>query len=206
MLNLSELTEAALIDTDLAGAERNSVLQALADLVARQGVIDDRELLVERLAKRESLGSTGIGHGIAVPHCRLPGLGRVVLAIGICRQAIPFEALDGAPVRMFFLVISPEESPAAHLRCLAAIAHWVKDGKRREELFTVTDPDELFRRLPGATAEAGQAGKSGGGPGGGEEVEGAAGGGALRAHPGDGKAAKTSRAARILSWTTRSSK
>jgi PTS system nitrogen regulatory IIA component len=154
MLNLSELTEPALIDTDLGGTERQSVLQALASLVARQGEVHDPVLLVDRLAKRESLGSTGIGHGIAVPHCRMAGLSRVVLAIGICRQAIAFDALDGAPVRMFFLVISPEESPAAHLRCLAAIAHWVRDAKRREELFAISDPEALFRQLPGSSHRA----------------------------------------------------
>lgn len=220
MLNLSELTEPALIDTDLAGTDRNGVLQALADLVARRAIIDDPSLLIERLTKRETLGSTGIGHGIAVPHCRMAGLEKVVLAIGICRQAIAFEALDGAPVRMFFLVISPEESPAAHLRCLAAIAHWVKDAARREELFMITAPEELFHQLPGSPrpvppdVEPVAASDSPGGDGVGgtspdpSKAEGPATDehGNLRAKAGNGKAAKAGRAARILSWTSRSSK
>jgi len=149
-MDLARMTVPALIDTDLKASERHGILRALAELVVRHGDVQDAALLVKRLEQREALGSTGIGHGIAVPHCRMAGLDEVVLAIGISRTPIAFEAIDGAPARLFFLVISPEAKPAAHVQCLAAISGWLKGFAQVDELLTIRDPEALFRRLPGA--------------------------------------------------------
>lgn len=153
-MDLADLTAPALIDTALAGGDRHSVLRSLAELLGRSGRVGNVEALHERLEQREAIGSTGIGHGIAVPHCKMARLDQVVLAIGVTAKPIPYAAIDGAPVRLFFAVVSPEGEPAAHLRCLAEISRWAKDAERVGALLRATTPGALYALLPGAVPEA----------------------------------------------------
>lgn len=147
-MDLADLTSPALIDTALEGSDRNSVLRSLAVLVAKTGGVGEIEVLVERLKQREDIGSTGIGHGIAVPHCKVAKLEQVVMAIGVVQKAVAFDAIDGQPVRLFFAVVSPQERPAAHLQCLAAISRWAKDRERVADLLAAPTSEVLYALLP----------------------------------------------------------
>lgn len=125
-MNLDELTSPALIFPDLPGSDVPTVLRALADRMHEAGVIDDADDLYHRLSEREELGSTGLGMGVAIPHCKLEGLDEVVMAIGICQRPVEFAAVDEEPVDVFFLIVSPEKRPAEHLKALAAVSRWLK--------------------------------------------------------------------------------
>ena len=146
-MQLQDLTDPELIFPHLEGTDRNSVLRSLARKMAERGRVTDAEELYTRLAEREELGSTGVGSGVAIPHCKMEGLERVLMAIGILDQAIDFGALDGAPVRLFFLIVSPQRSPAAHLQCLAAISSWVKVEGHVEDLQELDDPIVIYSAL-----------------------------------------------------------
>jgi fructose-specific phosphotransferase system IIA component len=142
-VSLGSLTRPDLIFTDLPAADRSEVLHALADRIARSGLVRDPEDLFRKLWEREQLGSTGIGGGVAIPHCKLKGLAQGVVALGVVPQGVDFGAMDGEPVCLFFLVISPSESPAEHLRVLAAISRWIKSGRHVQNLLGLRDPQAI---------------------------------------------------------------
>ncbi len=144
---LSALTRPDLIFVDLPGADGPTVLRAFAERVVEAGVVDDADLLYRRLLEREKLGSTALGHGVAVPHCKIEGLREVVVAVGLFRKGIDFEATDGEPVRLLFLVVSPSASPAAHLQSLAAISRWVRGDHHVERVLALADPQAIFDLL-----------------------------------------------------------
>jgi len=146
-MKLDSLTRPELIYPQLPGSDRQAVLHAFADRLEGQGVVADAGELYDRLWEREQLGSTGIGHGVAIPHCKMNGLDGVVLAVGITPKPIDFGAVDGKPVRLFFLVISPSHAPAAHLQCLAAISKWVKAEQHVRGLLDLDDPQTILARL-----------------------------------------------------------
>ena len=107
----------------------------------------DAEVLYERLLEREDLGSTGIGGGVAIPHCKMKDLDEVIVAIGISRRGVDFEAEDHEAVRLLFLVVSPDDKPADHLQSLSAISKWVKNRQRVEEILEIEDPEAIYQLL-----------------------------------------------------------
>ncbi len=146
-MQLSSLTRPDLIFDDLSGADCPTVLRSFAERVAEYGVVPDADMLYRRLLEREKLGTTALGHGVAVPHCKIDGLDEVVVAVGLFRQGIDFEAVDEEPVRLLFLVISPSAAAAAHLQSLAAISKWVKDDHHVDRVLELEEPQAIFQLL-----------------------------------------------------------
>src|SRR5688572_27542140 len=98
-----------LVFPNLAASTLDGVLGELAAHLEKAGVVEDAEDLARRLVERERMGSTGLGSGLAIPHCKLRDLADVVLAIGVSRMGIDFGAPDGEPVTLLFLVLSPAD-------------------------------------------------------------------------------------------------
>lgn len=146
-MNLGSLTGPQLIFPDLDGKDVEGVLRALAQRVASTGVVTDAERLYEKLQERETLGSTGIGSGVAIPHCKMKGLDGAILAVGLKKRGVDFGAVDQKPVRLFFLVVSPQDSPAIHLQVLAAISRWVKADGHVERTLAMSDLHEIYEFL-----------------------------------------------------------
>lgn len=124
------------------GASKKKVLQTLAERlsVSLSGVTDIE--LFDQLIAREKLGSTGIGSGVAVPHCRLAGLTKPIAALTKLPSGIDFDAIDQAPVDLIFALIVPEEATDEHLELLAAIVE------------KVNNPDNLRKLKNSKTAQA----------------------------------------------------
>ena len=121
-MKLHSLLDEDLVLPRLAARDRAGIIREMsAKLEARHATKLDGGLL-DRLLKREELGTTAIGHGVAVPHCRTKGLKSPVLLLGLSRAGVAFEAVDGKLSHVFFLLVSPEDNPGAGLRLLAAIA------------------------------------------------------------------------------------
>lgn len=146
-MKLEALTDPELIFANLACRDPSSLLRNLAERVVAAGRFDDPEELYEKLWEREKLGSTGIGEGVAVPHCKMPGLGDVIVSVGLLAEGIDFGSVDQQPVRLVFLVVSPEEKPTAHLQCLAAISRWIKADQHVEMILQVSDPQAIYELL-----------------------------------------------------------
>jgi PTS system nitrogen regulatory IIA component len=111
---------------DLAGRSLEEALSEMAAGLARSGVVADGAELTRRLVERERMGSTSLGGGLAIPHCKLRDLAEVVLAVGISRSGIDFRAPDGLPVKLVFLALSPADAPALHLQALARISRVIR--------------------------------------------------------------------------------
>ena len=132
---------------DLESADRYSILRTLAEKVAATGAVKDADALYTSLLEREELGSTAMGGGVAIPHCKLAGIDKVVIAIGTVPAGVDVDAPDEEAVRLFFLVVSPTDNPAEHLQCLAAISKWVRRSENVERLTSVHSSEEICRCL-----------------------------------------------------------
>lgn len=146
-MNLTEYSDPASIRLDLQAGDKEQVIRGLVDLLARRGVIQDREALVTTLMEREGLGSTGIGHGVAIPHGRTRELSAPALAFGRTSEAVDFDAIDGQPTRLFFLLVAPENGGSEYLHLLARIARLMKDAPTREQLLEAGSAEEVLALL-----------------------------------------------------------
>jgi nitrogen PTS system EIIA component len=146
-MHLKALTEPGLVFSDLRCLDRPTLLRDLAQRLVGAGLFSDADELYEKLWEREQLGSTGIGAGVAVPHCKMSGTAKVVVAVALLREGIEFGAVDDQAVRLVFLVVSPEDQPAEHLRCLAAISRWIKADSHVERILEAEDPTSIYGLL-----------------------------------------------------------
>ncbi len=111
---------------ELAAQERDAVIEEMVQfLKSKEKIVKDKDLY-DKLMQREKLGSTAIGEGIAIPHCKLKELTAPLVALAVSRKGVPFEAIDGKPTYIFFLVVSSPDNPSLNLQILAAIAQLVR--------------------------------------------------------------------------------
>jgi PTS system nitrogen regulatory IIA component len=129
---------------ELAGLTKADVLQELVAPVAQICGVDANNL-VKVLMERERLGSTGIGGGIGIPHGKLKQIEDLVVGFGLSRRGVDFESLDGLPTRIFFLLVTPENSAGLHLKMLARISRILKNEAFKERLLRAADRDEIYR-------------------------------------------------------------
>ena len=115
--------------------------------------LPDRELF-EALLQRERLGSTGIGDGIAIPHGRMPGIDRLVGLFARTEKPIDFDALDGQPVDIIFVLIAPEGAGADHLKALARVARVLRNQSVLEQVRKIRDPAAIYAILAESAAQA----------------------------------------------------
>jgi mannitol/fructose-specific phosphotransferase system IIA component (Ntr-type) len=137
-----------LVFTDLPGDDREAILRDLANRLEANGCVRDGAALYDELIGREHLGSTAVGGRVAIPHAKIKGLRQPVLAVGLSRQGVDFAAPDGLAVRVFFVVLSPSDAPAEHLRTLAAISRWLDPrAGRAAGLVELHDRDRVCELL-----------------------------------------------------------
>ncbi len=151
--HLDSLVEPRRIFPDLPPGGTDATLREMARRLQACGDVEDAEDLSRRLLEREKLGCTGLGNGLAIPHCKLPGVDRVLLAIGIARDGVDFQALDGRPVRLIFLVLSPADSPTGHLQALARVSRLVKTPGVTEAILSAASPEEVAALVRSAEAK-----------------------------------------------------
>lgn len=135
------------VSADLKSDNKEGVVRELVDLLAKAEGIKNKEPLIKALMNREALGSTGIGQGVGIPHGKTDSVKKLVAAFGICHEGINFDALDGEPVYIFFLLIAPEDSAGPHLKGLARISRLLKDKYFRESLKAMTDEKAIVKLI-----------------------------------------------------------
>ena len=127
----------------------NGKKQALQELAARAAALtgQSERAIFEILLQREKLGSTAVGNGIAIPHGKLPKLGRLFGLFARLERPIDFEALDSQPVDLIFLLLAPEAAGADHLKALARVARMLRDPDVAKKLRESSDTDALYAVL-----------------------------------------------------------
>jgi PTS system nitrogen regulatory IIA component len=141
------LFDTSRIFLDLPGGSMEDTLGDMARRLKASGDVKDAEELTRRLLEREKLGCTGLGHGLAIPHGKIAGLEGVLVAIGVVPGGVDFRALDGKPVKLILMVLSPSDAPAGHLQALARISRLVKTPGVTEAILSAATPEDAARVL-----------------------------------------------------------
>jgi PTS system nitrogen regulatory IIA component len=142
-MKISDTLKEGAIISELNATDKKAVLEELSGTLAEASGVNQEEM-VRVLLERERLGSTGIGGGIAIPHGKLGALKSLLMAFGRSRRGVEFDAMDGKPTHLFFLLLAPEDSTGAHLKMLARISRSLKNSVFRERLMTAADGRELY--------------------------------------------------------------
>jgi PTS system nitrogen regulatory IIA component len=126
---------------DLKSTKKEDVIRELVETLINAGEIEKRyrNKLIDALMTRESLGSTAIGQGIAIPHAKCDCVDKLVAAFGLSRKGVDFDSLDGELAYIFFLLVAPQDSAGPHLKALARISRLLKDKYFRDTLRACTD-------------------------------------------------------------------
>jgi PTS system nitrogen regulatory IIA component len=131
----------------VAGAGADDVLASLARALGSGVAGSSEEMIVRGFREREGVGSTALGGGVALPHCRIEQIETPRVAIARLARGVPFGAPDGEPVWLFVGIVTPSSAPGAHLSLLAALARRLRDPERMERLLASTDDSVLLREL-----------------------------------------------------------
>lgn len=148
-MNLSEFIDFTSIRTKLSAGNKRQLLQMLGQ-VASQKLGLEPSLVVESILEREKLGSTGFGGGVAIPHGKVEGLSQVYGLVARLDEPVDFDAIDKMPVDVIFLLLSPPDAGADHLRALASVSRLIRQDSAIEKIRGARDRDSLAAVLMSA--------------------------------------------------------
>jgi len=137
------------IRTSIDVDSKEQVIRAMATALLDSGKVseDQHESIIEAILKREELGSTGIGRGVAVPHTKHPSVSELVGAVAVSEDGVDFDSLDGEKVHLLFLLVSPPDRPGDHLRALENISRQLRDETFCRFLKQSKSPDDVWQLL-----------------------------------------------------------
>jgi mannitol/fructose-specific phosphotransferase system IIA component (Ntr-type) len=145
-LKLHNLLTEEMILLSLEAPTRDLALKEMVGFLKERKRVAKEKDIIEKLVQREDLGTTAVGDGVAIPHCKVGGLKAPLLMLALSKKGIPFSSLDGKPTHVFFLVASPPENPGLNLQILAAIAQLVrKSGGLTAKLLASPDARGVLR-------------------------------------------------------------
>jgi PTS system nitrogen regulatory IIA component len=142
-MKILDIVSPEAVIAELRSQTKHEVLRELAVRVEKTMPSMKAEILTSILLERETLGSTAIGEGIAIPHGKAPQINRLVAAFGRSVNGVPFDSMDGKPVHLVFLIVAPPDLAGMHLKALARVARLLKDAEFRQRLMTAADKEEL---------------------------------------------------------------
>ncbi|MDO8955277.1 MAG: PTS sugar transporter subunit IIA [Deltaproteobacteria bacterium] len=143
-MKILDILDKQMIIPQLASTSKEGVLRELIRAIAHVEKQVDENRLMEILLERESLGSTGIGEGVAIPHGKSKDVKRILASFGRSLAGMDFQAMDGKPTHLFFLLVAPENSAGTHLKALARISRLMKDNVFRKRLMGVSSGEEIY--------------------------------------------------------------
>ncbi len=149
VLNLAEFLRPDSAAVPLEATDKAGVILELVEKLNRAGRIIDADQVLSDVMERESTVSTGMEKGLAIPHARTAGVEGMVVAVGLCPAGVDFQALDGEPTRIVFLIASAPDDRGPHLQLLASIAKRMRDDTRREAALFSTSPEQLVAAVLG---------------------------------------------------------
>lgn len=146
-MNIANLLEPRTVTVRASGGTKRQVLQTIAEMAGRAFGLE-AESLLDALLEREAAGSTGVGHGVAVPHARIEGLDRLRGVFVRLETPVKFEALDGQPVDLLFALFAPaSDEGSEHLRALARVSRLMRQAELRAQLRQARSPEAILLLL-----------------------------------------------------------
>lgn len=144
---LTQILQPDCIKVPVESRDKEAVITELVDLLDANGLLLDRDNVLDAVLTRERIQSTGTGAGIAIPHGKCNAVKELVMAIGIAHEPIEFDSIDGKPVTIVILLVSPTDQTGLHIQTLATISRLMLNEEFRQQLENVTRPDEVYELL-----------------------------------------------------------
>jgi PTS system nitrogen regulatory IIA component len=146
-MSIEDVLKESCVIADIKGTTKRDVLFELVYVLEKAMLIENVEKAVNVILEREKLGSTGIGDGVAIPHGKTKSIHNILCAFGRSQEGIDFNAVDGKPVHIFFLLLAPEDSASLHLKMLSRISKILRDLSFRKKLMELTDTHEIYTSI-----------------------------------------------------------
>jgi PTS system fructose-specific IIA component/PTS system nitrogen regulatory IIA component len=148
-MRMSDFVVREAIIPDLAASSKEAVVRKMVESLRAAGHFHqaDTEDIIRAILKRELLGSTGIGRGVAIPHTKHSSVDRLIGTVAVSHGGVAFDSLDGEPVYIFVLLISPQDRPGDHLRALENVSRCLRDDAFVRALRATTNPQEVWELL-----------------------------------------------------------
>jgi fructose-specific phosphotransferase system IIA component len=151
-VQLTELLSPERIKIPLVSSSKDEILAELVEVVGKNASIRDLDEVLRAVRDREEVLSTGIGSGVAIPHGKSAGITDLALVAGVMPQGIDFEALDGKPVNLFFLLVGPESAAGQHVKALSRISRLLRRDTFRVRLTEAATPEQFYSIIVEAEA------------------------------------------------------
>lgn len=146
-MKLVEILDPQVVKIGLESVDKEECFEELIDLLIRTGRVTDRDRALEAIYVREKMRSTGIGKGVGIPHGKDKSITKITAVAGTSQEGIEFEAIDGKPVHLVFLVLAEANNPGPHLQTLSEIATCLNVPGTYEKLVNAKSPEEFFHTL-----------------------------------------------------------
>ncbi len=148
-MSLIELIDESVVRVPLASKDKDGIIRELINLLFEAGKVSDKAKVEKAVFTRESLGSTGLTDGIAVPHGKTDAVSDLAMAIGIAPEGVAFDSMDGAPSKLFFLIVAPPDKSGPHIEALSEIARLSRSKAFCRALANASDAAEVVSLLKG---------------------------------------------------------
>ncbi len=148
-MSLIELIDESVVRVPLEAKDKDGAIRELVEVLFRAGKVSDKAEVQKAVFARETLGSTGLTDGIAVPHGKTTAVADLAIAIGISPSGIDFESLDGAPARLFFLIVAPPDKSGPHIEALSEIARMSRSKALCRALSNARDAADVVSLMKG---------------------------------------------------------
>ena len=144
-MRLADILDIKCVMVPLKALEKNQAITELIDLLDRAGRLDDYDTALKAVMQRESVRSTGVGQGFAIPHGKSSAVDQLVMAVGKTSEPIDFESIDKKPVDIIFLLISPLDKTGPHIQALAGISRLMTDLPTRSRIDECSTAEQLYK-------------------------------------------------------------
>lgn len=149
-MTLTQILQANCVKVPLESRDKEAAIAELVDLLNANGLLSNRDAALQAVLTRERIQSTGTGAGIAIPHGKCNAVKELVMAVGIAREAIDFQSIDGKPVTILILLISPADQTGPHIQALAKISRLMLNEDFRKHMEKAASAQEVYELLSNA--------------------------------------------------------
>lgn len=146
-MKIKELLNKQSIATKINISGKKEIIEFLLDLAAKSGRVVDRQMVLADLLEREKVLSTGIGKGIAMPHCKTKGISSFVISVLTTAEPVDFDSLDGEPVSFFILILGLEDQVGQNLKILSKVSKILNSESNRSKLIQANSSEEIYNAL-----------------------------------------------------------
>ncbi|MCB0279990.1 MAG: PTS sugar transporter subunit IIA [Calditrichaeota bacterium] len=144
MKKIADVLTADSVKVPLSGSNREEVLKELLEILSTKSIFKDKNEIYKAVVERERIMTTGVGNGIAIPHCKHDSCKDFRIALGITEEDIEFQAVDQHPVHIIFLLVGPNNSAGMHIKLLSRITRLLSKVEIRQQLLESKSPQEAF--------------------------------------------------------------